>query len=104
MDKCFNMNFRQGFRIEMINFMEELQQEYERELDATIQTYTDYDNVSAECYNDNLIMNGKLVMLEKTGFINEDELAELLQKASDIRISKLEELEKEGEKDGSKEE
>jgi len=104
MDKCFNMNFRQGFRIEMINFMEELQQEYERELDATIQTYTDYDNVSAECYNDNLIMNGKLVMLEKTGFINEDELAELLEKASDIRISKLEKLEKEGEKDGSEEE
>ena len=104
MDKCFNMNFRQGFRIEMINFMEELQQEYERELEATIQTYTDYENVSAECYNDNLIMNGKLVMLEKTGFINEDELAELLQRASDIRISKLEKLEKEGEEDGSKEE
>ena len=88
----------------MIQFMDELQQEYERELESTILTYTDYDNVSAECYNDNLIMNGKLVMLEKTGFINEDELAELLQKASDIRISKLEELEKEGEKDGSKEE
>ncbi|MBO7695003.1 MAG: hypothetical protein J6T10_20485 [Methanobrevibacter sp.] len=104
MDKCFNMNFRQGFRIEMVNFMEELQQEYERELDATIQCYTDYDNVSAECYNDNLIMNGKLVMLEKTGFINEDELAALLEKASEIRINKLEELEKEGKKDGSKEE
>lgn len=103
MDKCFNMNFRQGFRIEMINFMDELQQEYERELDATIQTYTDYDNCSEECYNDNLIMNGKLVMLEKTGFINEDELAALLAKASEIRISKLEELEKEGEKNGSKE-
>ena len=104
MDKCFNMNFRQGFRIEMINFMEELQQEYERELEATIQTYNDYENVSAECYNYNLIINGKLVMLEKTGFINEDELAELLEKASDIRISKLEKLEKEGEKDGNKEE
>ncbi len=103
MDKLFNVNFRQGFRIEMIGFMEELQKDYERELDATIQAYTDYDNVSAETYNDNDILNGKLVMLERLGYINEDELAALLEKASEIRINKIEELEKEGEKNGSEE-
>ena len=88
----------------MISFMEELENEYAKELDATILTYHDPELRAQEAYNDNLILNGKLAMLEKTGFINEDELAELLEKASEIRINKLDFLEKEGEEDGSKEE
>lgn len=95
-----NVNFRTGYRLEMHTILDSLQTKYVAMLNATVDTYELYDEVSNETDNDLSIIKAELGVLMLTGYINEDELDAMVKRAEEIRLNILKNLE---EKDGTNE-
>lgn len=101
-----NINWRVGFRVDMYSILEEMQRKYERDLECSADCFVTYDEVSNETLNDFDKIKAQFSTLMITGYLDEDEVKSLTEYAESLRYDLLYRLEneKEGEKDGSKEE
>ena len=98
MTKCLDFNLRTGRTVNINDTLDMIEGAYKGALDATISCLDTYDDVSMETFNDELIIKAELNLLEKLGYIDVEELQNMVTLASDIRKQKLEELnKKEGE-------
>lgn len=86
---------REGIKINMEVYLGDLDNEYLVNLDATISSYDNYDEVSAETYNDYKIVCAKLELLTYLGYMDAEELVAMRQTAAEMRLKKLEGLEHE---------
>lgn len=102
-NKRLNVNFRAGYRLNILDILQDLEDKYRSNLKATIDCYDNYDEISNETLNDNQIFIAELHVLYTCGYINEDEFESMVPIADDIRMNILKNLEKEGAEDGSKE-
>ena len=100
-EENLNINFRQGFRIEIMKFLSDIESEYFRNLESTFMYFDTYDDISNESRDDLIHVEIKLEMLKELGYINEDELESMKNYAESMRDNRLQKLEKEGEKDGN---
>jgi hypothetical protein len=86
---------RKGNTVNMDELLEEFDSLYLAELDGSITCYDTYDKVSDETYNDYKIVCVKLEMLNKLGYLTENEKDEMMKTAAEMRLEKLEGLEHE---------
>lgn len=103
-NKRLNVNYRAGFRVNVLDVLQDLENKYRTNLNTTVEVFNTYDEVSNETINDNQIFIAELDLMRKLGYINEDEFEAMVPIAADIRMNILENLEKEGAKDGSEKE
>lgn len=102
-NKRLNVNFRAGYRLNILDVLQDLEDKYRSNLKATIDWYDNYDEISNETFNDNQIFIAELHVLYTCGYINEDEFESMVPIADDIRMNILKNLEKEGATNGSEE-
>ena len=102
-NKRLNVNYRAGFRVNILDLLQELENKYRTNLSATVSAFETYDEISAETDNDKIVFIAELGVLHATGYINEDEYNEMIPIAAKIRMDILENLEKEGAENGNKE-
>ena len=86
---------RKGDTVNMDRLLEEFDSLYLAELEGSITCYDTYDKVSDETYNDYKIVCVKLELLNKLGYITENETDEMMKTAAEMRLKKLEGLEHE---------
>lgn len=103
-NKRLNVNYRAGFRVNVLDVLQDLENKYRTNLNTTVEVFNTYDEVSNETINDNQIFIAELDLMRKLGYINEDEFEAMVPIADEIRMNILEKLEKEGAKDGSEKE
>lgn len=103
-NKRLNYNFRAGYRLNMNDVLQDLEDKYRSSLKATVDSFEFYDDVSNETFNDAAIMKGQIGLLVTTGYLDEEEAKAMIQVVDDIRMNILKELKKEGETDGSEKE
>ena len=102
-NKRLNVNYRAGYRLNILDVLQNLEDKYRSSLEVTCDVYKTYDEVSNETLNDKLIFIAELHVLLTCGYINEDEFDAMVPIADEIRVNILEKLEKEGVENGSKE-
>ena len=96
--RCVDFNFRNGRTLDIDDLLDTLEGKYKGALDATISSFDEYEDVSGETFNDELVIKAEINLLEKLGYIDAEESNNMVKLASDIRMQKLEELnKKEGE-------
>ena len=103
-NKRLNVNFRAGYRLNVIEVLQEMEDKYRTMLNMTVDNFDSYDEISSETYNDACIFKAELGVLLITGYLNEDEVEAMNPIVDQIRMEILSKLEKEGEKDGSEKE
>lgn len=103
-NKRLNVNYRAGFRVNVLDVLQDLENKYRTNLNTTVEVFTTYDEVSNETINDSQIFIAELDLMRKLGYINEDEFEAMVPIAGDIRMNILEKLEKEGVENGSEKE
>lgn len=103
-NKRLNVNYRAGFRVNVLDVLQDLENKYRTNLNTTVEVFTTYDEVSNETINDNQIFIAELDLMRKLGYINEDEFEAMVPIADEIRMNILEKLEKEGANNGSEKE
>lgn len=92
MDKLINTCMRTGRQIDIIKALEDLQLEYTSDLEASIQTYEDYEKVSEATYDDFMAVKKTLMMFDKLGYLYKDEAQDMIVAAEAERLKKLEQL------------
>lgn len=100
--KRLDTNFRAGFRLNMPDLLQDLEDQYRASLKATVDNFDFYDEVSNETFNDASIMKAQLALLVKTGYLDQAECEAMIQVVDMIRMNILKDMKGE-EKDGSKE-
>lgn len=103
-NKRLNYNFRAGYRLNMSDVLQDLEDKYRTSLKATVDSFESYDEISNETFNDAAIMKGQIGLLVITGYIDEEEANAMIQVVDDIRLNILNNLEKEGTNNGSEKE
>lgn len=103
-NKRLNVNFRTGYRLNILDILQDLEDKYRSNLKATVDCFEGYEEISNETINDNQIFIAELHVLLTCGYINEDEFEVMVPIADKIRMNILENLEKEGATDGSEKE
>ena len=103
-NKRLNVNFRAGYRLNVIEVLQEMEDKYRTMLNMTVDNFEFYDDVANETYNDAIVFKAELGVLLITGYLNEDEVEAMNPIVDQIRMEILSKLEKEGEKDGSEKE
>ena len=103
-NKRLNVNFRAGYRLNVIEVLQEMEDKYRTMLKMTVDNFEFYDDISNETYNDAIVFKAELGVLLITGYLNEDEVEAMNPIVDQIRMEILSKLEKEGEKDGSEKE
>ena len=93
MDKKFDVVLRTGKTIDMLAEIENLQEVYYHDLQASIDSFDTYAEVSEETRNDLLRVKTVLATFEMLGYIDNAECHAMLQAASEQRNSILEGLE-----------
>ena len=86
---------RAGLMLNVEDLLGDLDKGYLRDLEATIDTYEDYETVSAETYNDYKIVCAKLEILNLAGYLDDEELNAMRDTAAEMRYKKLEALDHE---------
>lgn len=87
--KGYRPEMRKGIMVDMEKFLGELDKCYINELEASIESFDTYDEVSNETFNDYKVVCGKLEILERLGYLTEEEKDEMLKTAFDMRLKKL---------------
>ena len=93
--KALGFNIRTGRAVNIIDVLDEIEDKLRCNIKGDIEAFTTLDEVSAETYNDEVDARVAIGMLEKLGYIDEEESQAMMKKAAEIRIAALEELEKE---------
>ena len=98
MSKCLDYNLRSGKVVNMAEMLDNWTGMYQASLEASIDAYDTYDEVSNETFNDEVKIVSNINVLEVLGYIDKEEASEMRQLASDTRTQMLEKLnKKEGE-------
>lgn len=93
MKNCLEFNIRAGKHVNIAELIDDVELAFNASLGATIKTYDSYDAVSEESYNDLMVVFAKLELLESLGYIEKEEYEAMIEKAGQIRMDKLKELE-----------
>ena len=93
MDKKFDTILRSGKTIDMLAEIENLQEAYYRDLQASIDAFDTYEEVSEETRNDLTKVRAVLSTFELLGYIDNAECEDMFQAAAEQRNSILEGLE-----------
>ena len=99
-----NINWRAGYRVDIVTILDDMEDKYSQFLKNTVEYFDDYDSISNETFADFRSLASQFELMKKLGYLDEDECDKLINCAEQMRFDILENLEKEGEKDGSKEE
>lgn len=86
---------RKGIKLNMEEFLGQLDDLYLADMDASISSYVTYEEVSTETYNDYDVVCAKLELLCFLGYLDAEELDAMRKTAAEMRLKKLEELEHE---------
>lgn len=98
MAKCLDYNLRSGKLVNLNEMLDNWTGMYQAALEASIDAFDTYDEVSAETYNDQLKIVSNINVIEFLGYIDKEEAEEMRKLAVDTRMSMLEKLnKKEGE-------
>lgn len=97
MAKCLDYNLRSGKVVNLNEMLDNWTGMYQAALEASIDAFDTYDEVSAETYNDQLKIVSNINVLEFLGYIDKEEAEEMRKLAVDTRMSMLEKLNKGGE-------
>lgn len=89
MDKKFETVLRSGKTIDMLAEIEILQEAYYRDLQASIDSFDTYTEVSEETRNDLIKVRAVLSTFELLGYIDNSECEAMFQAASEQRESIL---------------
>ena len=93
--KALGFNIRTGRAVNIIDLLDDIEDKLRCNIKSDIETYTTLEEVQAETYNDEVDARVQISLLERLGYIDEEEMNAMKQKAAEIRISALTELEKE---------
>ena len=85
--------YREGKKVEMYQIIEDLDMEYQSNLKASVCVGESYEEVSEETRNDLNIIRKALELLEKLGYITNEERNAMLYEAERMRIQVLDDLE-----------
>ena len=86
---------RKGIKLNMEEFLGQLDDLYLIDLDDSILSYATYEEISSETYNDYKLTCARLELLNQLGYLDEEETDIMRQTAAEMRLKKLEELEHE---------
>lgn len=92
MKDCLEFNIRAGKHVNIAELIDDVERAFKFSLDATITAYDTYDRVSEETYNDLTVTFAKLELLQELGYIEKEEYEAMIEKAGQIRMDKLKEL------------
>lgn len=93
--KALDYNLRGGKVVDIVSLLDEIEDKLRCNIKSDIEVYTTYEEVQAETYNDEVDARVAIALLEKLGYIDADETASMMQKAAEIRLAALAELDKE---------
>ena len=93
--KKYREEIRQGIKLNIEAYLGTLDTLYLADLDASINSFGDYESVSSETYNDYKNVCAKLEVLEKCEYLTIEEADEMRKCAAEMRLKKLEALEHE---------
>lgn len=93
MDGNFSTIFRKGVELDMYHVIEDLQDEYCENLNASVDMSEDYNRVSEETLNDCLNVKRVLFAYCSMGYLFRDEYEAMCNVADELRLNKLAELE-----------
>lgn len=93
MKDCLEFNIRSGKHVNIAELIDDVESTFKTTLGATMAAYETYDRVSEESYNDLMVTFAKLELLQDLGYIEKEEYEAMIEKASQIRMDKLKELE-----------
>lgn len=93
MDGNFNIILRKGVEVDMLRAIEDLQDEYCENLNASLEMSEDYNKVSDETLNDCLTVKRVLFAYCSMGYLHRDEYEGMCAVADELRLNKLAELE-----------
>ena len=92
MKDCLEFNIRAGKHVNIVELIDDVERAFNFSLDASITAYATYDRVSEETYNDLTVTFAKLELLQELGYIEKEEYNSMIEKAGQIRMDKLKEL------------
>lgn len=92
MKEALVYNIRAGKHVNIVEELDKIESRFRSELKTTIDTFDNYDEVSAETFNDELIANAMIRMMEKLGYLDDDEATEICTMIAKIRTETLEEM------------
>ena len=96
MDGKFNSIIRKGrkgVQLDMYHVIEDLQDEYCENLNASLTMSEDYNKVSDETLNDCLNVKRVLFAYCSMGYLYREEYEDMCEVADELRLNKLKELE-----------
>ena len=93
--KALGFNIRTGRAVNIIDLLDDIEDKLRCNIKSDIESFTTLEEVQAETYNDEVDARVQIALLEKLGYIDEEECNAMKQKAAEIRITALTELEKE---------
>ena len=92
MSKCLDYNLRSGKVVNIVEMLDNWTDMYQASLEASIDAYDTYDEVSNETYDDEVKIVSNINVLEVLGYIDKEEASEMRQLASDIRMQMLDKI------------
>lgn len=93
--KALGFNIRTGRAVNIIDLLDDIEDKLRCNIKSDIEAYTTLEEVQAETYNDEVDARVQIALLERLGYIDEEEMNAMKQKATEIRIAALTDLEKE---------
>ena len=92
MKDCLEFNIRAGKHVNIVELIDDVELDYNASLGATFKAYDTSDAISEESYNDLMVVFAKLELLQDLGYIEKEEYEAMIEKACQIRLDKLKEL------------
>lgn len=92
MKEQLDYNIRCGKHINVAEELDELESKFRADLQATIDTYEAWDDISNETLNDLILFTTVIRAMNKYGYIDEEECKKICACAAKIRYEKLDEL------------
>lgn len=94
MKEQLDYNIRSGKHINVAEELDELEAKFRADLKGTIDTYESMDDVSNESLNDLILFTTVIRVMNKFGYIDDEETVKICEKGSSIRREYLEKLER----------
>lgn len=93
MKEMLDYNLRAGKHINIVEELDELEAKFRADLKGTIDAYDSLDEVSSETMNDLIVFNTVIRMMEKFGYLDDEETVKICRQGASIRQDYLEKLE-----------
>ena len=82
-------NFRRVEKVEMINLLDSIEDDFMTNMKASYDSFDTYDEVSSETFNDYRVAVGKIEILHEIGLITPTERQDLCEEANAMRLKFL---------------